>query len=861
MAFHVACPITCKRICFCTLGFPRKLQKPNSKSDFLGEISRLEDFLKDPWLFRVKDGATVQVPVPILPPPPPPPLLPPVLNHLDDAAAAQELLSAQTKRAALQKKAASASLAAEDFARRFESGALLELPKDSAAQDPAQVNENVNATVNVNGNVNVMCRLCFSGEMEGTERAKKMLPCRTCGKKYHRNCLRTWSQHRDLFHWSSWACPSCRTCEVCCRTGEPAKFKFCKRCDGAFHCYCMQPPHKNVSSGPYLCPKHTKCHSCGSNVPGNGLSLRWFLGYTCCDACGRLFTKGNYCPVCLKVYRDSEATPMVCCDICQRWVHCQCDGISEERYLQFQIDGNLPYTCSTCRGECYQVRDLEDAVQELWRRRDEADKDLIASLRAAAGLPTQEEIFSISPFSDDEDNGPTRSSKFSYKSLTESSPKKIKDPLKKSQSKKYNKKKGYQTLLASNAEFKLEDHHDTHSLGFRGSKDIGVLHPDGPALISSPISGNFSSDRIDPMKKQGSLKRKYIDDITGTNADRLGAISSITNNKISDAGISEDVGNTASKLKAVKGTKLVIHLGSRNKTITHSPRSDSSRYQTERDMMALSGGNEVVSQHRQRDNVTQRLDGAENSDDGYGVHSPHAVEEAKPRERNLIKIVKGKFAPSDTNAKSDRGNGLFIPEKAQIMSSKRLSEVDVGTEGLQSTVPKGPRLSFRRHPESIDISGDGQKTNKAASSFVDASPKDSRLSLRLKLKSPYLGSWAPRSDEETVSVKGQRSKRKRPSPSVEKRTHQDEDATASQGKRKEMGDDTWILSKLGRDAIGKRVEIHQPSDNSWHKGIVSDMLEGTSILTIDLDDGRAKRLEIGKQRIRLVQPKQKKLKS
>lgn len=78
---------------------------------------------------------------------------------------------------------------------------------------------------------------------------------------------------------------------------------FCKRCDGAYHCYCQQPPHKvgcwilipvvyvaietvclmgfwtlqNVSNGPYLCPKHTKCHSCGSNVPGNGLSVRYQL--------------------------------------------------------------------------------------------------------------------------------------------------------------------------------------------------------------------------------------------------------------------------------------------------------------------------------------------------------------------------------------------------------------------------------------------------------------------------------------------------------------------------------------------------------------------------------------------------------
>ncbi|PHT68101.1 hypothetical protein T459_27588 [Capsicum annuum] len=39
--------------------------------------------------------------------------------------------------------------------------------------------------------------------------------------------------------------------------------------------------------------------------------MRWFLGYPCCDACGRLFVKGNYCLVCLKVYRDSKSTHIV----------------------------------------------------------------------------------------------------------------------------------------------------------------------------------------------------------------------------------------------------------------------------------------------------------------------------------------------------------------------------------------------------------------------------------------------------------------------------------------------------------------------------------------------------------------------
>ena len=28
-----------------------------------------------------------------------------------------------------------------------------------------------------------------------------------------------------------------------------------------------------------------------------------------------------------QVYRDSEVIPMVCCDVCEKWVHIECDGI------------------------------------------------------------------------------------------------------------------------------------------------------------------------------------------------------------------------------------------------------------------------------------------------------------------------------------------------------------------------------------------------------------------------------------------------------------------------------------------------------------------------------------------------------
>ena len=38
--------------------------------------------------------------------------------------------------------------------------------------------------------------------------------------------------------------------------------------------------------------------------------------------CHRLFRAGNFCPVCLKVYRNDESDlPMVCCDMCDRWIH------------------------------------------------------------------------------------------------------------------------------------------------------------------------------------------------------------------------------------------------------------------------------------------------------------------------------------------------------------------------------------------------------------------------------------------------------------------------------------------------------------------------------------------------------------
>lgn len=114
-------------MCFCALGFPGRLRDGKGKEDFLQEVARVEQFLKDPWLIKKRENATVQVKVPKVvvasnPPPPIPHFAADAPVGADESAAAAA--SAQVKRVALQKQAAAASVEAEDYARRFESGDL-----------------------------------------------------------------------------------------------------------------------------------------------------------------------------------------------------------------------------------------------------------------------------------------------------------------------------------------------------------------------------------------------------------------------------------------------------------------------------------------------------------------------------------------------------------------------------------------------------------------------------------------------------------------------------------------------------------------------------------------------------------------
>ena len=222
-------------------------------------------------------------------------------------------------------------------------------------------------------------------------------------------------------------------------------------------------------------------------------------------------------------------------------------------------------------------------------------------MRAKARLPTQDEIFSISPYSDDEENGPVlsknefgRSLKLSLKGSVDKSPKKTKEYGKQSSNKKNSKKKGHQAPLISKREShqSFEGHDDAQALEYSLADDKNE-QPDrseGRGVFSSPVAGSLSqTEGICSINQPGVLKHKFVEEIVMNNEDRTSRVIQIKTNKSYGSDVGEDTGKQASKSKTMKGTKLVIHIGARNRNVTNSPRSDASSCQREQDLTTSNG--------------------------------------------------------------------------------------------------------------------------------------------------------------------------------------------------------------------------------------------------------------------------------
>lgn len=247
----------------------------------------------------------------------------------------------------------------------------------------------------------------------------------------------------------------------------------------------------------------------------------------------------------------------------------------------------------------FQVSDIDDAVEELWRRRDEADNNQIASLRAAAGLPSEEEIFSISPYSDDDENDLVmvksdygRPFRFCVKGLVEKATKNNKENDKKSgkTAKKHIKKKGYQVPLIGKTEAPQQNSERLNEaqllengLEDKGTNNMKSYGTKGSEILSPHITSSSVNYNDDSLKQTILMDHSFIEDKDS----KVGIVSSSKSHGLE---LEERNGNRISKTETVKGRKLVIHLAARNRHTSNSPRSETSTCPKERDFVAASNG-------------------------------------------------------------------------------------------------------------------------------------------------------------------------------------------------------------------------------------------------------------------------------
>ncbi|XP_041470400.1 uncharacterized protein LOC121419962 [Lytechinus variegatus] len=188
-----------------------------------------------------------------------------------------------------------------------------------------------------------ICYLC------GSNGKHDLVYCNVCCEPFHEFCLE--EDERPLSgEKENWCCRNCRFCHVC---DHQDQLLTCHKCHCSYHAECLGPNYPTKPSKKrkiWVCSRCVKCKSCGATTPGSDPKAQWMHGFSHCQECGKLFEKGNYCPVCKKCYEDDdfESKMMQCAD-CNRWVHAKCENLSDDQYrILTELPDSVPYRCPPC---------------------------------------------------------------------------------------------------------------------------------------------------------------------------------------------------------------------------------------------------------------------------------------------------------------------------------------------------------------------------------------------------------------------------------------------------------------------------------------------------------------------------------
>ncbi|KAL7750307.1 hypothetical protein RI367_004079 [Sorochytrium milnesiophthora] len=243
--------------------------------------------------------------------------------------------------------------------------AVLPLPSDTATPDPKVLDAAVTC---VDCSALVPPRHKLS-EPDNTQTLSipqdlasqaNVLTCLSCSEPHHAHCTPLYIFPPPPNPTDPWVCINCTFCNACNQSLPRDQLARCVQCGNVNHLSCINvsPEMIRHEDGTIYCQDCTQCFSCGTKpTPGVTIGVPLWNRHPAlsaqlqCQTCQSLYLAGNFCPVCLKVYRDDDyETEMVGCDgPCGKWVHTACDPeLLEKRYENLSNEQGT-YLCPDCR--------------------------------------------------------------------------------------------------------------------------------------------------------------------------------------------------------------------------------------------------------------------------------------------------------------------------------------------------------------------------------------------------------------------------------------------------------------------------------------------------------------------------------